>query len=80
MEQKAFKELHSRCVAAFRGYAAEAEKTATMLATCTAGPMPLLARLGIAVQEKMEITAHSLYLTEKRLLHEAARLGYAFTN
>jgi hypothetical protein len=27
----------------------------------------------------MENTAHTLYLSEKGLLYEAARLGYAFT-
>jgi hypothetical protein len=80
MDQKEFNELHARCVGAFGSYATEAEKTATMLASCTAEPMPLPERLKIAVQERIEITAHSLYLAEKLLLHEAARLGYAFTN
>jgi hypothetical protein len=79
VDQKEFNELHARCVGAFGAYAAEAEITATMLANCTAAPMPLPARLKIALQEKIEITAHSLYLAEKFLLHEAARLGYAFT-
>ena len=72
--------MHARCVGAFGSYAVEAEKTATMLANCTAEPMPLSARLKIAVQEKIEITAHSLDLAEKLVLHEAARLGYAFTS
>jgi len=80
MDQKEFDELHTRCVDAFGSYATEAQKTATMLADCTAEPMPLPARLQIAVQEKAEIAAHSLYLAEKYLLHEAARLGYAFAN
>jgi hypothetical protein len=33
----------------------------------------------VALQERVENTAHSLYLASKLLLHEAARLGYAFT-
>jgi hypothetical protein len=80
MDQKEFNELHARCVDAFGSYATEAEKTATMLASCTAEPMPLAERLQIAIQEKIEVTAHALYLAEKLLLHESARLGYAFTN
>jgi len=79
MDQKEFNELHARCVSAFKNYAAEAEITATMLANCTAEPMPLPKRLKIALQERIENTAHSLYLAAKLLLHEAARLGYAFT-
>lgn len=80
MDQTEFNELHSSCVGAFRDYAAEAEKTATMLSNCTAEPMPLQERLKIAFQERIENTAHSLYLSSKHLLHEAARLGYAFTD
>jgi hypothetical protein len=79
MDQNEFNELHSRCVSAFKNYAAQADITASMLANCTAKPMPLRERLKIAVQERMENTAHTLYLSEKGLLHEAARLGYAFT-
>ncbi len=80
MDQKEFNELHSSCVSAFRNYAAQADITASMLANCTAEPMPLQARLKIAVQESMENTAHTLYLSAKGLLHGAARLGYAFTD
>ena len=80
MDQKEFNELHANCVDAFKNYADEAEITSTMLADCTAEPLPLSERLKIAVQERIENTAHSLYLAEKVLLHEAARLGYAFTN
>jgi hypothetical protein len=42
--------------------------------------MPLAARLEIAVQEKNEVAAHLVYLAEKLILHDAARLGYAFTD
>ena len=80
MNQKEFDALHARCVDAFGTYADEAEKTASMLGTCTAEPMPLAARLEIAVQEKNEVAAHLAYLAEKLLLHDAARLGYAFAN
>jgi hypothetical protein len=66
-------------VSAFRNYAAEAEITATMLGNCTAEPMPLPARLKIAFQESIENTAHTVYLGAKFHLHEAARLGFAFT-
>ena len=79
MDQNEFDELHSRCVKAFKEYADQAEVTASMLATCTAEPMPLRERLKIALQERIENTSHSLYMSAKFLLHEAARLGYAFT-
>lgn len=79
MDQNEFNELHTSCVVAFREYVDQAEVTASMLAKCTAEPMPLRERLKIALQERVENTAHSLYLIAKRLLHDAARLGYAFT-
>jgi hypothetical protein len=79
MDQKEFNQLHGSCVSAFRNYATEAEKTAAMLAECTAEPMPLPERVKIALQERIENTAHTLYLAAKVLLHDAARLGYAFT-
>jgi hypothetical protein len=80
MDQKEFNALHARCVGAFGNYVTEAGKTATMLANCTAEPMPLPERVKIALQERIEVSAHSLYLTEKLLLHETARLGYAPSN
>jgi hypothetical protein len=79
VDQREFNELHASCVNAFKNYAAEADITATMLASCTAEPMPLPNLLKIALQERIENTAHTLYLAAKVLLHEAARLGYAFT-
>jgi negative regulator of sigma E activity len=79
VNQKEFNELHSSCVGAFKNYATQADITASMLANCSAEPMPLQKRLIIAVQERMENTAHTLYLRAKVLLHEAARLGYAST-
>jgi hypothetical protein len=79
MNQKEFDVLHANCVTAFRNYASEADTTATMLADCTAEPMPFAARLKIALQERIENSAHSLYTAQKLFLHDAARLGYAFT-
>lgn len=79
MDQNEFNELHTSCVVAFKDYVDQAELTASLLAKCTAEPMPLRERLKIAFQERVENMAHSLYLSTKRLLHEAARLGYAFT-
>ena len=78
MDQKEFNQLHSNCVGAFNNYAAQADITSSMLGNRTPEPMPLRERLKIALQERMEYTAHTLYLREKGLLHEAARLGYAF--
>jgi hypothetical protein len=79
MDQNEFDELHSSCVTAFKRYASQADITSSMLANCTAEPMPLEERLKIAVQERTENDAHNVYLGTKGHLHEAARLGYAFT-
>lgn len=79
MDQNEFDQLHAKCVSAFKNYATEANITAVMLGNCTAEPLPLEVRLKILIQESIENTAHTLYLAAKRLLHEAARLGYAFT-
>jgi hypothetical protein len=80
VDQTEFNELHASCVAAFKIYIAEAEKTSTMLADCTAEPLPLTQRFRVMFQERANHTAHSVYLATKRLLHKAARLGYAFSD
>jgi hypothetical protein len=41
-------------VGAFKKYAAQADITSSMLANCTAEPMPLRERLKIALQERVE--------------------------
>lgn len=77
MNETEFAKLHASCVRAFKGYITEAEKTSALLANCTAGPLPLTKRLKLMFQENAERTTYSLYLDTKRLLHNAARLGYA---
>jgi hypothetical protein len=73
-----FAKLHASYVIAFQGYVAEAEKTSVLLASCTPGPLPFTKRLRVAIQENAEHSTYSLYLDTKRLLHDAARRGYAF--
>jgi hypothetical protein len=73
-----FAKLHASCVTAFNVYIVEAEKTSVLLANCTAGPLPFTERLRVALQENAEHSTYSLYLHTKRLLHNAARLGYVF--
>jgi hypothetical protein len=73
-----FAKTHASCVTAFQGYIAEAEKTSALLASCTAGPLPFTKRFRVALQENAEHTTYTLYLDTNRLLHNAARLGYAF--
>jgi hypothetical protein len=75
-----FVKLHASCVAALQGYVAEAEKTSVLLANCTPGPLPFTKRLNVMFQENAERTTYSFYLDTKRLLHDAARLGYAFSD
>jgi hypothetical protein len=80
VDQAEFNELHTSCVTALAVYVVEAEKTAEMLAKCTPEPLPLVERVKVTVQETAENSAHLLYLAAKRLLHDAARLGYAFSS
>ena len=80
MNEMEFLKLHANCVTAFQGYVAEAEKTSVLLANCTAGPLPFTTRLRVALQENVENTTYSLYLDTKRLLHNVARLVYAFSD
>ena len=80
MNETEFAKLHASCVTAFQGYIAEAEKTSALLANCTAGPLPFVQRLKVALQENAEYTTYTLYLDSKQLLHDAARLGYAFSD
>lgn len=80
MNQTEFNELHANYVTAFEDYTTSAELTAAMLAHCTPEPMPLTDRLDLLLQECAENYAHSVYLDLKRVLHEAARLGYCSSN
>ena len=80
MNETEFATLHASCVTAFQDYVAEAEKTSALLATCTSEPLPFITRLKVALQENTEYTTYTLYLDSKRLLHDAARLGYAFSD
>ena len=78
MNHKEFMDLHAAFVASMRSYFAEVEKSSTMLAECTAKPLPLKKRLKLASQGIIEQTAHLTYLSAKSLLLNAARLGYGF--
>ena len=77
MDQTEFNEMHTSCVKALSAYVVEAEKTTGMLAKCTPEPLPFEERVNVSIQETVENSAHMLYLAAKRLLHDAARLGYA---
>jgi hypothetical protein len=72
--------LHAAFVKSARSYFVEVEKSSTMLAECTARPMPLKKRLKLASQGIIEQAAHMAYLSAKTLMLNAARLGYAFAN
>jgi len=63
-----------------RSYFDEVEKSSTMLAECTAEPLPLEKRLTLMSQGIIEHEAHLTYLGAKKILLNAARLGYGFTN
>ena len=80
MDQTEFNGLHTSCITAFQDYITSAGLTATMLARCTSEPLSLADRLNLMVQERAEEDAHSIYLNLKRILHDAARLGYRYSN
>jgi hypothetical protein len=50
-----------------------------MLGKCTAEPLGFVARFALLRQEVKENTAQVAYLDAKRLLRDAARLGYSAT-
>ena len=79
MNHTEFMELHAASVALMRSYFAEVEKSSTMLAECTAEPLPLKKRLALTSQGIIEHEAHLRYLDAKSLLLSAARLGYRST-
>ena len=79
MTHSEFMELHAASVALMRSYFAEVEKSSTMLAECTAEPLPLKKRLALTSQGVIEHEAHLRYLDAKSLLLNAARLGYRLT-
>jgi hypothetical protein len=80
VNHKEFLDLHATCVTSMRSYFVEVEKSSTMLAECTAKPLPLRKRLKLTSQALIEQAAHLAYLSSKSLLLRAARLGYGFCN
>lgn len=79
MNHTEFMELHRASVGLMRSYFVEVEKSSTMLAECTAEPLPLNQRLALTSQGVIEHEAHLRYLDAKSILLNAARLGYRFT-
>lgn len=80
MNHKQFLDLHAACVRSMRSYFVEVEKSSSMLAGCTAKPLPLKKRLLLTSQGIIEHAAHLTYLGAKSLLLNAARLGYGLPN
>ena len=75
MNHTEFMDLHADCVTLMRSYFVEAEKLSTMLAECTAKPLPLKKRLTLTSQGIIEHEAHLTYMNTKSLLLDAVRLG-----
>jgi hypothetical protein len=75
-----FLELHATSEALMQSYFVEVEKSSTMLAECTAEPLPLKERLTLMSQGIIEHEAHLTYLGAKSVLLNAALLGYGITN
>jgi len=80
MDKTQFKELHTSCMTALRNYITSAELTATMLERCTRNPWPWQIGWTLLIQESAEHKSHSIYLGTKRILHNAARLGYRYSD
>jgi hypothetical protein len=75
MNHTEFSDLHATSVKLMRSYFDEVEKSSTMLAECTAKPLPLKKRLMLTSQGIIEHEAHLTYLDTKSLLLDAVRLG-----
>jgi hypothetical protein len=80
MNRSEFMAMHENCVTAMRDYFAQAEKMSAMLAECSAEPMTFRERFRLMSQGIVENDAHLTYLGSKRLLFNAARLGYGVLN
>ena len=61
MNQEEFDGLHTGCTAAFVKYAGQAERTSTMLADCTAEPMPFEALASVTRRSRAMVRARSNY-------------------
>jgi hypothetical protein len=73
-------ESHTNCVTALQDYVTSTELTATMLGHCTPEPLPLTDRLSLMFQESAEERSRFIYMDVKRILHDAARLGYHYSD
>lgn len=76
MNDQEFRTLKAQCAKAMETYFAEAEKTSRMFGNCTPDPLPFEQRFALLTQEIIEKNAGLRYLQTKRLLHNAALLGY----
>ena len=80
MNKAEFFRLYAECVTAMRAYFVEVERTIAMLENCTAEPLPFDVRMNLLAQEVNETNAQNVYVAAKRLLNNAAKLGYGFSN
>ena len=76
MTRTEFAALLDDCALVTETYLREAEKTSTMLVKCTGKPLPFDERFALLSQEIMERNAFQIYLGAKRILHNAALVGY----
>lgn len=80
MNQAEFFEMHANYVTAMRTYFVQVEKTSTMLAECTEGPLSFRERFRLMSQGIVENDAHLAYLGARSLLFSVAQSGYAYGN
>ena len=76
MNRTEFNAVLTECATVTRTYLREAEKTATMLVKCTQKPLSFDKRFALLAQEILEKDAFQTYLGVKRVLHNAALVGY----
>jgi hypothetical protein len=76
MTHEEFLDLHAQCVTAMRDYVGEVKKSCVLLGQCTAEPLSDAERLSLVSQEVAEKETHNIYLGTKRLLYDAALLGF----
>jgi hypothetical protein len=71
-----FNAVLAECALVTKTYLREAEKTSTLLVKCTQRPLSFDKRFALLTQEIQEKDAFQTYLGVKRVLHNAALVGY----
>jgi hypothetical protein len=76
MDPKQFAELHAKCWETLKHYVHEADRMCELFGQCGPEPPSIQVRSDIVQQRISENNAYASYAEIRRLLFEAARIGY----